>query len=200
MGRHSGIRSNNSPARLRRRIRATNQPVFPTRELVTSRRLRAPLTCHSGPVHRVMGALMQANADRIQPYDREHANLIVDMQGIWETLHRSGFSFGITTGEDGLIDVYLCGRTTDELWIPEGDELPGTVAEIVLWLRDKARERYPNSRFARKYRNQVERFGCCHTPGTEWAQSCGCTCPTEQQQPARGAYLVDPKCPAHGFT
>ena len=50
---------------------------------------------------------MQANADRIRPYDAEHANLLVDVQGIFETLHRSGVRFGITAGADGLIDVYL---------------------------------------------------------------------------------------------
>ena len=146
-----------------------------------------------------MGALMQANADRIRPYDAEHANLIVDVQGILETLNRSGLSFQITSGADGLLDFKL-REMTDELVAPEGEELPDTVAEAALWLRNKACERYPDSRFARKYRNQVERGGCIHTPGTRWARSCACTCPTEQPHPAHGAYLTNPKCPAHGFT
>ncbi len=141
---------------------------------------------------------MQGNADRIQPYDAEHANFVIDVQGILETLHRPGLRFSITSGADGLIDVSLGDPTTDEFAFPEG-ELPLTVAETALWLRDKASEQYPKSRFARKYRNQVERGGCIHTPGTEWARLSGCTYPTDQPRPTGGSYLVNPKCPAHGF-
>jgi|SRR5215469_3957268 len=140
---------------------------------------------------------MPAHTDR-KPYDAEDANLIIDVRGILETLHRSGFTFAIACGGDGSIDVRLGDHTASAIANTQGDKLL-TVAEAALWLRNAACDLYPDSRFARKYRNRAERRGCIHTPGTRWARSWGCTCPTDQPQQSDAGYLVDPKCPAHGF-
>ena len=48
-----------------------------------------------------------------------------------------------------------------------------TITEAVRWLRNQASQHYPDKRFARRYRNQVDRFGSIHTPGNRWARSGG---------------------------
>lgn len=142
---------------------------------------------------------MKMNNERIQPYNEEHANFIIDVQGILEALHQSGLAFELICDGGGPIIVKLADPTGSDLWRPNAADPPLTVATAVSWLRDKACEHYPDTRFARKYRNQVERFGNIHTPGTRWARTCGCTCPADQPRATYGA-LIDPRCPAHGFT
>lgn len=141
---------------------------------------------------------MPAIAD-IEPDDAEHANLILDVQGILETLHSSGLAFVLACDGRGSIAVKLGAPIGSEPSSTDAADAPLTVAEAAVWLRDNACAQYPNSDFSRRYRNQVERRGCIHTPGTRWARSCGCICPAEQPQPANGAYFINPKCPAHGF-
>jgi hypothetical protein len=76
-------------------------------------------------------ALMQGNMDQIEPYDAEHANFIIDVQGSLETLHRSGLGFG-TCGGHGPIDVQLGHHTADRVASTAGDELPPSIRGCAL--------------------------------------------------------------------
>jgi hypothetical protein len=146
-----------------------------------------------------MEVSMGGNRDDREAYGPEHANFTIDVKGILEALHRWGLTAEITWSGRGPIEVKLGHALTGNVASTGAEDEVLTVAEAALWLRNKACQHFPESRFARKYRNQVERPGSIHSPGTRWARSCGCTCPAEQRRPGDSTYRVDPNCPAHGF-
>jgi hypothetical protein len=140
---------------------------------------------------------MGERSDYPDAYGPEDANVVVDVRGILAALHQSGHTVSIRWNGSGSIELTFGDPERGDLAVTRAKDEVLTIAEAALWLRDQACRHYPDSRFARRYRNQIERSGSCFTPGSEWAG--GCTCPTGQGAVLDGTYRVDPKCPAHGF-
>src|SRR3954451_17382460 len=68
--------------------------------------------------------------------------------------------------------------------------LSSDIGPAVAWLRTKACELFPNSRFADRY---GRRHGSPYVPGTPKARAAGCIC--HWRDPDREARLVEPRCP-----
>ena len=142
---------------------------------------------------------MAGNAEEREAYGPEYANYMIDLQGTLEALHLSGLSVQIAWNGRGAIELKLGHASTGNVATSCSAHEIFTVVEAVLWLRDEACRHFPDSRFAAKYRNRTERPGAINTPGTQWARSCGCTCPVEQPRTVNDRCIIDPRCPAHGF-
>ena len=137
---------------------------------------------------------MNASTEADAPED-----YMIDVVGILEALHVSGLTAEITWNGPGAISLALGHSTTGSVASTSPNYEIFTVAEAALWLRNQACRHFPDSRFALKYRNRVERPGAINTPGTTGARSWGCTCPTEQPRRPSDQCVIDPRCPSHGF-
>lgn len=126
-------------------------------------------------------------------------NYIIDVAGILESLHASGVAAKIYWDGPGAIELKLGHATAGIVATTHPADEIFSVAEAALWLRERACRYFPDSPFAWRYRNRVERPGATNTPGTRGARLLGCTCPTTPRRADNFYYLVDPKCPAHGF-
>jgi hypothetical protein len=142
---------------------------------------------------------MVGNAGHPEGDGPEQGNWMVDVKGILEALHESGLAVEITWDGPGSIELTLGQPIAGEVASTDIDDEIFTLAEAVLWLRDRACRHFPDSDFALKYRNRAERPGAINTPGTRWARLWGCTCPEDQPKTGTDRCTVDPRCPAHGF-
>lgn len=79
----------------------------------------------------------------------------VDTLEILNDLYDSGILFGISTFRGGSLHVQMGRMTTQETKPPHpvkhAETNTSDFTEAVVWLRNKAVERYPDTAFAEKY-------------------------------------------------
>src|SRR5947209_19529878 len=86
---------------------------------------------------------------------------------VFEDLAASNINFSLICVCGHGIDV----RIGDAAAVVEQQTVTGTFVDAVDWLRDKARELYPDSEFAWKY---APAYRSPYAPGTPAAQAAGC--------------------------
>src|SRR3954464_7130355 len=105
---------------------------------------------------------------------------------------------------DSDINLSISWISTDHINVQLGDqehgvlateELGADVSAAVAWLRTKACELFPSSRFADRYGPPYE---SPYLPSTPEARAAGCIC--DWRDPDGDDERVEPRCPEHGFS
>jgi hypothetical protein len=109
---------------------------------------------------------------------------------VLEDLAASNINFSLICVSGHRIDMKIGDAAAG---VVEQQTVAERFVDAVDWLRDKARELYPDSEFAWKY---APVYRSPYAPGTPAAQAAGCICPPGLDD--HGYHYWEAECPEHG--